>query len=479
MFKRSFLVLTLTLVAAGCSRIGGREMMEESETLPRTQRASSSAQLPAQASAAGRSGSVQAPAATRGSSAGTGGSPEPARQGVRDTQPELALATAPQCVVAPLAPASDCLDVDPAEPNDKSKPIALPIAPLCGYVEANISAGDVDAYTFKTEKSDPVLIEVSYTGAGKADLEQAIYGSTDNLITSQRNTRGGAGEDMRSIIHSVAGGTYSVRVSDTNDSEACQRYALRVDPLYCADDYEDNDMLSAATKLRLDSSERANIQGKVLEDDDDYFEITTERADPVLVTGSYTAPTNSTAQVTRAFYDGAGALKTSVAGARKTETESFTHWLSAPSKGSVLRTRLSATGNGCASYELQLDAAACTDVFEDNDSAAEAAKLASNTDVVATIFTDDDDYYAFAAMRNGACTVTYDIPSGRSQQLVLGVYDGAGALVTDRTGGQLNGTVNTLRVSWTDREAVQVKVSANNGGYCQPYKLRCEPAAGQ
>jgi len=493
MSNRLFVTLVLVLGVGGgasCTRVDGPSQKDESEAPSRAGTRASRVQAESEepeeeraaagrASEAGRGGNASLRSAAQGGRGGAGGSGGSGRPEVPEKQPEIAAASANECGFSMLAPAPLCLDTDPAEPNDESHPIKLPIEPNCGYVEANISKDDEDYYSFSSSKSEPILIEVSYVAEGESDLEHAVYGSTGNHLASESVTRMGPGEDQSSAIHATAGGTYTVRVRDTKGAKSCQRYALRVNPLYCTDEYEDNDDAETSAKLRWDANERVSVQGTLLERDDDYFELITERADPVLLVGSYTAPANSTVQVTRTFYDGAGTVRSSVSGSRKTDSEMFQHWLPAPSKNSVLRTRLYASGLGCASYDLSYDAAACTDEFEDNDRTTEAAKLASATEVAATIHSTDEDHYALSGIKTGSCTVIYDIPTGQTQQMSLSVYDGAGTSVASRSGGDLSGTTRTLRASWTDREGVTIKLTANTGGYCQPYRLRCDPAEGQ
>ena len=470
---QSFVMLSGTIMALvcslGCARLDRRTLAEAEEPeragAPAAKPNGSNTRDPAQSALPARGQGRE----SRGASAAEGGS------AARQDAPQLIEATSSECeYAAPRAPGAACLASDPTEPNDQAQPARLPIVPLCGYLEANIAADDEDAFTFTTSRSDPVLIELSYQASGEADLQQSIYSATGDFLTIENDSRSAPGEDIRSVIQAVADASYVVRVKDTNDAGSCQSYALRVDPLYCSDEHEDNDSLKTPKKLLWDANERVTLVGALLESDQDFYEVTTERADPVQLTGIYTADPNSTVQVTRSAYDAAGSLEFSVSGDRQTDMESFSHWLSASSKGSVLRTRLAAYGTGCARYELTLDAAACTDAYEDNDHASEAAMLVPSTEAQVTIHESDEDFYALPALVAGSCAVAYDIPTGESQSLSLSLYDGSGSLVASKNGGELSGTVRRLQVSWTDNEVVSVKVSANGRGYCQPYTLRCD-----
>jgi hypothetical protein len=389
--------------------------------------------------------------------------------------PVLPEATAEVCSGMLLPPTEACLRGDFAEPNDQDDPVLIESDPLCGYVQANVSPDDLsDGYAFATAKSDPVRIELSYHAQSSAILQQVIYDTVGHSLSAETGERASPNQALQAVIQTTADARYTVRVSDVGDGESCQSYTLRVDPQFCTDNHEDNDDVEHATRLTWDAHEQASTQGTVYEGDDDYFEVTTTRADPVLLTGRYSASAGSTVQVRRTIYDGAGSVTSSTTGERKQATEPFTHWLPAPTKASVIRTLLAASGSGCASFELSLDAAACTDAFEDNDKPTDAAPLTLGSDIKATMFWADDDYYALPSLGSGMCSVTYEIPSGKTQQAALRVYDGSGSVVAYDSSGELNGRVKTLRATWTDHAALSVVVTADDSDYCQPYTLRCE-----
>jgi hypothetical protein len=389
--------------------------------------------------------------------------------------------TTAQCAEVLAPPAEQCLSGDRAERNDESSPATLRLAPSCGYIVANLAANDEDAYAFTPEKSDPIRLELAYTTAGVSDLELMIRGADGQVLETLRGARTAPREDLTSIVQATAGARYAVRIAATSGKASCQSYALRADPSYCTDAYEDNDSLEHATDLSWNDEERALAEGTLSSNDHDFFEVVTVRADPVLLTGEYRAQPGSTIEVRRVTYDAAGSVVLDRVGDRDTEIETFSHWLQAKSKGTVLRTRLWPSGSGCAPYKITFDARACTDAYEDNDTAAEASLLPTGRDVEVTGFDGDDDHYRIDGLAaGGTCVIRYTVPAGRSQQMRSEVYNVAGSQVTNALGGELVGSERQLRLSWAgDRGVATIRVHPDNGGYCQPYTIRCEPSAGQ
>lgn len=389
--------------------------------------------------------------------------------------------TAAQCGEALAPPDTQCLSADRAELNDESSPATLQLAPSCGYIVANLAANDEDAYTFMPERSDPIQLDLAYTTAGVSDLELMIRGPDGQLLATLRDPRKAPREDISKVVQAAAGARYVVKVAATSGQASCQSYVLRVDPSYCTDTHEDNDALDRATKLSWDDQERAIAQGTLSSSDHDFFEVATVRADPVLLSGEYRAQPTETIEVRRVAYDAAGSIVLDKLGDRDTEVEMFSHWLQAKSEGTILRTRLWPSGSGCAPYKITLDARACTDDYEDNDTAATASMLPPGRDVEVTGFNGDEDHYRIDALAGGGtCMIRYSIPAGQRQQLRSEVYNVAGSQVTNGLGGELVGSERQLRLSWAgDRGVATIRVRADDGGYCQPYTIRCDPSAGQ
>ncbi len=388
--------------------------------------------------------------------------------------------TEAECGEAIEAPDVQCLPADQAELNDDENPATLEVAPGCGYIVANLTANEDDAYAFAPEKSDPIRVELAYTTAGTSDLEYFLRGPDGRTITTQRKDREAPREDIVSVFQATQGAQYAVEIAATSGKAMCQSYALRVDPRWCTDAHEDNDAIERATKLSWNAQELATAEGTISSNDDDFFEVTTVRADPVLLTGEYRASPGSTILVRRIVSDATGDTVVDKVGDRDGEVETFSHWLQAKSKGTVLRARLLPSGSGCAPFQITFDAAACTDDHEDNDSAAAASPLPSGRDLEVTTSSGDEDNYRIDALANGgSCTITYAVPVGRSQQLRVEVYNVAGAQVTNGLGGELIGAERQLRVDWeTDRSVATIRVRADNGGYCQPYTIRCDAPEG-
>jgi hypothetical protein len=417
--------------------------------------------------AASRAGNAAAQGGASGSARGAGAPAAGSGTPLAAPAPEL-------CVGEAEAPAIACLADDVGEPNEPMHPVPLPVEPGCGYVVANVSRDDEDAYSFTTTKSDPVSVQLVANGASAGALKLEIRDATASLQDSEIGSTTDASADLLAIIQTHANAPYEVQVTNLISTEACQSYALRVDPSFCTDQYEDNDDVKSATKLTWDASQRSTAKGTLHMQDDDFFEIKTSRADPVRLEGTYTAAADSTVQLKHTIRDASGGLLESEVSARKTDSASFATWLPAPAPGTILRTELNALGDGCASYELTFDAAACTDDFEDNDSEKQTAPLATGTTIHATIHASDDDYFEFAELTSGTCSVTYDVAPGEPQSLKLIIRDAAGGLVASDNGGELSGTTRTLSVGWKTQKATRLQLVALQSGSCQKYQLRCD-----
>ncbi|HKU41628.1 MAG TPA: hypothetical protein VJR89_25900 [Polyangiales bacterium] len=400
---------------------------------------------------------------------------------VAQTPAVIPTGTAAQCEAALEPPSAPCFAMDEAEPNDKRAPAMLQVTPNCGYIAANMAANDDDAYAFSPEKSDPVRVQLAYTTADVPDLEFSIIAPDGQTLTTQRSSRKAPREDIASIFQATAGARYVLQAVATSGRAVCQSYALRVDPYWCTDSFEDNDLVERATKLSWNADEVATAEGTLSSGDSDFFEVMTTRGDPVLFTGEYRAAAGEEIIVRRTVYDATGSSVVDQVGDRDTDREMFSYWLKASSQGTVFRAKLWPSGSGCAPYKVSFEAAACTDEYEDNDTAAMAAKLPIATDVEVTGFSGDPDFYRIDSLAGGgSCVLRYEVPVGRSQQLRVQVFNTAGKEVTNGLGGELVGNVRQLRVTWAaDRAGTLIKVQPDNGGYCQSYTIRCDLPMGQ
>ena len=458
-FKRAGSVLVV-VAAMGCTRI-----------------ASEGSSTPALGGSAGAAGEgARSHAVSRGRAGGPAAQSGAAGARVQAAAGARALAepTPELCTGALEAPALTCLEEDLVEPNAPMHPIPLPIEPRCGYVAANLSDAEADAYAITATKSDPLRVELVARGASAGALQLQIRDATMSLLESEQGDTAAARAELRGIVQTRAHAPYEVQVRDLSSTQGCQSYVLRVDPSFCTDALEDNDDVKSATKLSWDARQRASVEGTLHSLDGDFFEITTVRADPVRLEGTFSVAADSTLQLKRTIRDAAGGLVASEVSARKTDSDSFAHWLPAPVPGTVLRTELSALGDGCASYELSFDAAACSDDLEDNDSPTQAAPLPVGKTITATIHESDQDHFTLAELTSGMCTVTYDVAPGEAQSLKLIIRDAAGGLVAAENGGALSGRTRTLGVTWKDQKAARVQLQALAAGDCQKYSLRCD-----
>lgn len=456
------------MVMAIATTVGCTRAAPDEEQGPRTSKTRSDASQEEDSVRAGAPARDKISDAGKGGSGGGGGSAAATRKRpLPPITPEL-------CSAQLQVPELTCAD-DVGEPNDSESPVALALDGLCGYVAAVASRDDEDAYAFTTPRSDPLLVELAAQGMALDSFQQTITDEAGNTVDSNHLAGSSASLTMSRIIQTQARVKYHVTLSQGTRVDTCQRYALRLDPQWCTDEHEDDDDLKSAYKPSWDANQRIVIDGTIARHDDDFVEITTQRADPVLVQGKYTAPADSELQLERVYTDGAGNMIHQDQGGRTGESETFARWLPAKSAQSVLRTQLSGNGSGCAKYEISFDAAACTDKYEDNDSATHAAALTAGQTLEATVHFYDEDHFALAALKNTTCTVTYAVAPGEMQSLRMGVYDAAGSTLGSGNGGELSGTQRSLKVSWTNHEAARLKVESETNESCQPYTLRCDP----
>ncbi|MDB4971761.1 MAG: hypothetical protein JWN48_102 [Myxococcaceae bacterium] len=400
------------------------------------------------------------------------------------TPPTLPSAPAAACL-APLTPAeSSCAAPDRAEPNTGRSPARLELGTTCNVVQAWAADKDEDAYRFKVTRADPVRIELSYQALAQAELALVVRDSSARELTrSSRSASPASGslEHQTQVFLGSAGMTYDLDLEGARLG-TCLPYALRVDPSWCSDAFEDNDSETSAFVLgstsATPSASTLRVEGRASEGDADFFQFTTPRADPVRMEGAYTVEPNDTLQLRRRLQNTSGLGASDVAGARSGLTESFETWLVSNSPGALFRAQISATGSGCASYRLSFDVDACSDAFEDNDSARAAAPIPFGVDLQASAFQGDDDFFDLSgSSQGGSCTASFTPPPNSGQSLSLLVF--SGNATTPATLGPPDPLTasRSATVRWSGT-ASALSVSTKVANSCLPYSLRCERAAG-
>lgn len=392
--------------------------------------------------------------------------------------PVIAAAQASSCGREPLlAPAELCELSDPSEPNTHRMPARLELGSTCGFFTALAADKDEDAYRFTADKSDPVRVELSYTAEQRADLALDIRDRDDRVVARVDERRVGPHERVSKVLRAAAGVTYDVQVDGANIG-LCQTYSLRVDTRYCTDWLEDNDEASSARPLVFAHDQTVRVEATSHEGDPDFYEYVTERADPVLIAGSYTAGESDGIRLRRLIGAAQGATAIDETGERTGTTARFSHWMRSPQKGSAFRIQIEARGSGCAQYDLTLDASACTDAFEDNDASGSAAPLALGHEVQATAFFGDADFYDLSALHDGGrCVVTYTVATGTAQRLRGKVSSASQGIIASAVGATGAVAAKTLELSWQGRAASVLEIAADQDGVCQPYSLRCDALA--
>lgn len=393
-----------------------------------------------------------------------------------DTPPTLASSPSEACAAEPLTPLGTSCDApDPSEPNTPRKPALLSIGASCNVVRAWTADKDEDGYRFQLEHADPVRVELSYVAQGQAELTALVRDGTERVLARTVSTDERPIEHQSAVFQGTAFTSYDVALEGALLG-TCLPYALRVDPHWCSDAFEDNDSETSATKLSRGSEKTLHIDASASEGDMDFYELTTPKADPVRISGSYTVPDGDTLQLRRVVRNTAGLGAIDVAGARSGSSEAFVHWLVSNTPGAMFRAQIWPTGTGCGTYQLSFDVAACSDAFEDNDSASAAAALPFGMDVSGSSFRGDDDYYDLSGSTgDGLCTLTYTPAPNSGQTLSMVVYGNGSA--TPASSSTSSGAPATRSESVGFRgPASSLAISASAAGDCQPYVLRCEHA---
>jgi hypothetical protein len=402
-----------------------------------------------------------------------------ARDAADDATQPLTLPSAPEaaCATMPLPyppTACDERDRDATEPSSHRLPAQLTVAPSCALISARAADKDQDAYRFTSLRSDPVSIELSYTSESRSDLALQIFDEVERNIARADQPREGASERIYKIQHARAGGRYDVRVEGALVG-LCQPYNLRVNTLFCTDSFEDNDREDSATMLTWNDDQTIELQATAHESEADFFDYVAPRADPVRITGTATASTDDSIVLRRVIGPVTGAPAIDAQDARSGPTTTFQHWVRSAAPGTRFRIQIAPSGTGCATYALKLEAAACSDRFEDNDSMAAAAPLSPSQWVEASAYYADDDFYDLEELaRGGSCTLRYAEASESAQRLRVDVLSATEGSVASAAGRNDAAPEQTLRVSWSSPGATTLRVRAEHDGVCQPYTLRCD-----
>lgn len=343
----------------------------------------------------------------------------------------------------------------------------------CADAQAHLVSDRPDLFSFSTAKSDPVAVTYAYSAVGSADLTMLVRGGPNGYILGNVDQpRTGPIEQARVELAAIGGATYTVEVG-ARAAPSCQPYTLRVDGSFCTDALEDNDTPESATVVAWNAQAQATYEANAHHLDVDHYRIASAKADPILVKLAYTAAANDTTNINFVVRNSDGYIAINDDAPRAGVSELREHWLAAPAIGTTYSLALEASAGLCTPYKLSFDNAACTDLFEDNDSNATAKPLAPNTEASATIIASDLDVYDVSALtRGGSCVVTYTIDGARPQLLGGKLLSFAGDLrgLVDSTG---SGATQTLTYSWEANAGVRFLELGARDLTCQPYTIRC------
>ncbi|MET0286002.1 MAG: hypothetical protein ABW352_16080 [Polyangiales bacterium] len=386
--------------------------------------------------------------------------------------PTIEAAPREACSASLEAPAATvCSEPDRGEPNDQRNPATLRTEDGCASIVALAADKDQDAYRFASRHADPVSIELLYRDDARADLALGVY-SDNRLVTRSSSRRGSNTELTASIFVAQPSTDYDVRIEGQNLG-TCVPYALRVNPSWCTDAYEDNDSTAKASPLDL-SGGAVELEATGSRHELDYYAFAPSKADPVLVSGSYEVDASSNVQLRRVLSNVTGLNAIDDPGARTGTREQWQHWLRSDTPSYVVQ--LAPTGEGCITYALRVDPYACTDAYEDNDRQNEAKPLPLEQDIEASAFLGDDDFYTLPSTDGGRCTLRYQADD--AQQLRIDVFSTAAGVIGSALGKQAPGEMQTVDVQWSGA-AAYLSIKAQLRASCQPYQLRCTATIAQ
>ena len=381
-------------------------------------------------------------------------------------------AVRPRCDFGPPIAASMCVADDSLEPNTTAAPRELQLEDGCLAISSSVDELDLeDGFRFTTSRGDPLRVALEYTATSpQVDLWFDVRGTTGATLASGLAQRTGAAEIESTLLQASAGGIYTLNL-DANRAEQCQPYRLTFDGRFCTDTLEDDDDKASATPLDLATYAAYDITGSISARDDDVYRFASPRRDPVLLELAYTAAVEDKVDVRLEVTGPTGATALVESGTRATAEERVTRWLQPSEPGAVHLLTLSALGSGCAPYKLSINADACTDAFEDNDTTQTAVKLAKTTVVDARVSFRDDDYYDLSEFDGARCTATFEPDPTKQGTFTLTAYEATGAYVTQERAP--NGSAPTISLDLTGKKILKVEASDATG--CVPYRLRCQP----
>ncbi len=358
-----------------------------------------------------------------------------------------------------------CSEHDPSEPNDHRGPARLITDAGCASIVARAADKDEDAYRFGSLHADPVSVELLYHDEARADLGLSVY--SDGKLVVRSDARKSSSSELESTLFMAQPATdYDVRIVGENLG-TCVPYALRVNPSWCSDAYEDNDSSAKATALDL-SNGAVELDATGSRYEADYYAFAPSKTDPVSVSGSYEVDASSNVQLRRVLSNVTGLNAIDDPGARTGTREDWQHWLRSDTPSYIVQ--IAARGDGCVSYQLRVDPGACSDAYEDNDRNDQAQPLPRDQEIEASAFLADDDYYTLPTTSGGRCSLRYQ--AADAQQLRIDVFSTGAGTIASGLGKQAPGQAQTVQVDWTGA-AAYLLVRAQLPNSCQPYTLQC------
>lgn len=321
------------------------------------------------------------------------------------------------------------------------------------------------------------------TGAGGSEAQA---GSSERGGTTSEETGGTTGEAGAPNTGTAGSGTEGGSAGAGNGTggltgEAGSAGSGAVDPAVCdgPDQYEKNNTFATAKAVSFNTNGALSISAGVQTADEDYYSITTPKADPVSVEVSYAVGALGTANLSFDVRTASDDYKTGDDTTRTGQSQVLSAVFESEATAHYA-VHVMSDSESCTPYALKVNSTVCTDDYEDNEDfdAAYAIPLTGadkTASISPTIDGLDKDYFSFKAPKADpvAVTVTYTRPPQDTVDLSLNAYNQTQNYVTgdekDRTGNS-----ETFTIMWEPQEAGETQylaVSSSVDGTCADYSL--------
>ena len=322
------------------------------------------------------------------------------------------------------------------------------------------------------------LLSLSLTACGE-DPSPGVFDDSSETGTETETattTDDGSGDTGSNATSDTESGTSGTTLTTTSvDTETETPAEVCPGP----DGFEDNDEFAKAAQVVLKDGLSVFSLG-VDSTDPDFISFDAPKSDPVRIEASYSPNPGDTSDLALYVFNISGVEVGRHKEVRNAVSENLTAtWLATSTNRYVAH--IESDTPICMPVAVKIDANACTDDYEDNDTLAQARPLTLNEDVPTTlsgqvnIFGGDNDFYSVTGIATDPMVVeaTYEAVAGDMSDLTLSVLDAVGqVVVTDdkpRTAPS-----ETMRARWIPdaKDSVYTIKVESNAPSCLDYSLQ-------